>query len=111
VIAPDGDVLDVLDRNTCLLANWVSARFWSSRVIANHRSSGTSAALDRAMRQFVLQGLPTTRIRTSLAAFFEMASPCGLKMPPFTFNRSPRSMPALRGIEPTSNAQFVLVKA
>ena len=31
-----------------------------------------------------------------------MAWPCGLKIPPLTVSRSPRSMPALRGIDPTS---------
>ena len=36
-----------------------------------------------------------------------MAWPCGLKIPPFTFSKSPPSIPALRGIEPTSNAQLV----
>ena len=63
------------------------------------------------MRQFVLQGLPTTRTRTSEAAFSAMARPCGLKMPPFTLSRSPRSMPALRGTEPTSSAHDVPSKA
>ena len=73
--------------------------------MANHRSAGTSGAFDRAMRQFVLQGLPTTSTRTSQAAFAAIASPCGLKIPPFTPSRSLRSMPALRGIDPTSSAQ------
>src|SRR5581483_6763303 len=50
------------------LASWVLARFWSSRVMANQRSAGTSGACERAMRQLVLQGLPTTRMRTSLLA-------------------------------------------
>ena len=36
-----------------------------------------------------------------------IASPCGLKIPPFTLSRSPRSIPALRGIEPTSSAHDV----
>src|SRR5437879_1198109 len=46
------------------------ARFSSSRVMACHRSRGTSGALLMAIRQFVLQGLPTTRTRTSGEAFF-----------------------------------------
>ena len=79
--------------------------------MANQRSAGTSGALDRAIRQFVLQGLPTTRMRTSEAAFSAMAWPCGLKMPPLTLSRSPRSMPALRGTEPTSRAHDVPSKA
>ena len=53
-----------------LRASWALARFWSSRVIANQRSSGISGAFDRAMRQLVLQGLPTTRTRTSDGGVF-----------------------------------------
>ena len=79
--------------------------------MANQRSAGTSGALERAMRQLVLQGLPTTRTRTSEAAFSAMARPWGLKMPPFTLSRSPRSMPALRGTEPTRSAHDVPSKA
>ena len=90
-----------------LAESWALARFSSSRVMANQRSAGTSGALERAMRQLVLQGLPTTRTRTSEAAFSAMARPCGLKMPPLTLRRSPRSMPALRGTEPTSSAHDV----
>ena len=94
-----------------LLASWPLARFSSSRVMANQRSAGTSGALDRAIRQLVLHGLPTTRTRTSEAACSAMARPWGLKMPPLTLSRSPRSMPALRGTEPTSSAQEVPSKA
>ena len=79
--------------------------------MANQRSAGTSGAFDRAMRQFVLQGLPTTSTRTSEAACAAIAWPWGLKMPPFTLSRSPRSMPALRGIDPTSSAHDVPSKA
>ncbi len=46
-------------------ASCATARFWSSIVIANQRSAGTARALFMAMRQLVLQGLPTTRMRTS----------------------------------------------
>ena len=56
------------------------------------------------MRQLVLHGLPTTRMRTSLAALSLIALPCGPKMPPLTDSRSPRSIPALRGTDPTSSA-------
>ncbi len=93
------------------LASCVSARFWSRRVIANQRSAGTSGALERAIKQLVLHGLPTTRTRTSLAALAAIARPWGLKIPPLTLSKSPRSMPALRGMEPTSRAHDVLVKA
>ena len=91
-------------------ASCVLARFSSRRVIANHRSAGTSGAFDRAIRQLVLHGLPTTRTRTSAAAWSLIAWPCGLKIPPFTERRSPRSMPALRGIEPTSSAHDAAVE-
>src|SRR5207302_6558760 len=67
-----------------LWASWLLARFSSRRVIANQRSSGISGALVRAIRQLVLQGLPTTRIRTSDAARAAIARPWGPKMPPFT---------------------------
>ncbi len=40
-----------------------------------------------------------------------MAAPCGPKIPPFTLSRSLRSMPALRGTEPTSRAHDVPSKA
>ena len=79
--------------------------------MANQRSAGTSGALDRAIRQLVLQGLPTTSTRTSEAALAAMARPWGPKIPPLTVSRSPRSMPALRGIEPTSSAHEVPSKA
>ena len=48
-----------------LRASWPLARFSSRRVMANQRSPGTSGALERAIRQLVLQGLPTTSTRTS----------------------------------------------
>ena len=94
-----------------LWASWLLARFSSSRVMANHRSSGTSGALALAIRQLVLQGLPTTSTRTSEAALAAMALPCGPKIPPLTVRRSPRSMPALRGTDPTSRAHEVPSKA
>ena len=56
-----------------LRASWALARFSSRRVIAKKRSRGTPAELCMAMRQFVLQGLPTTKTRTSLAAFRAIA--------------------------------------
>ena len=51
-----------------LSASWMAARFWSSIVIANHRSEGIEGAFPIAIRQLVLQGLPTTRTRTPAAA-------------------------------------------
>ena len=79
--------------------------------MAKNRSSGTSGAWARAMRQLVLHGLPTTSTRTSAAACAAMASPWGPKMPPLMVSRSLRSIPALRGIDPTSNAHDVPSKA
>ena len=46
-----------------------------------------------------------------MAALSAMAWPWGPKIPPLTVSRSPRSMPALRGIEPTSRAHEVPSKA
>ena len=63
-------------------------------------------ALFMAMRQLVLQGLPTTMMRTSGAALRWMAWPWPMKILPLMPSRSLRSMPALRGTLPTSNAQL-----
>src|SRR6266403_1131121 len=79
VIAPDGDVAYRGD---------IHARF------ARELRLG---ALFIAMRQLVLHGLPTTRIRTSRAAFFWMAWPWPTKIFPLMPSNSLRSMPALRG--------------
>ena len=57
-----------------------------------------------AMSALVLAGLPTTRILTSFFALLLSAAPCGLKIPPLALSRSLRSIPALRGIAPTSRA-------
>jgi hypothetical protein len=87
--------------------SWVSARLWSRRVMAVNRSAGTSGAAAWAISALVLAGLPTTRTRTSSAAWSLMAWPCGLKMPPLAASRSPRSMPLPRGRAPTSSAMLV----
>src|SRR3954451_7995550 len=50
-------------------ASWVSARLWSSRVIAVKRSAGTSGAAAWAISALVLAGLPTTRTLMSSAAW------------------------------------------
>ena len=54
----------------------------------------------------MLQGLPTTRMRTSVAAFFSIAWPWPMKILPLMPSKSLRSIPALRGTLPTSSAQF-----
>ena len=83
------------------VASWLIARLWSRRVIAVNLPGSRSGALFIAITALVLAGLPTTSTFTSLLAERLNASPCGLKMPPFAESRSARSMPALRGIEPT----------
>src|SRR5215475_3790224 len=50
-------------------ARAATARLWSRRVIALQRSAGIDRPLLYAIRQLVLHGLPTIRIRTSDAAF------------------------------------------
>ncbi len=75
------------------------------------RSFGTSGAFDIAISAFVLAGLPTTRTLTSSAAPALIASPCGLKMPPFASSRSERSMPGPRGRAPTSSPTLQPSKA
>ena len=62
-----------------LRASCARARFSSNRVMANQRSLGISFALFIAIRQLVLQGFPTTRIRTSALAFLSIA--CEGKLP------------------------------
>src|SRR5664280_380579 len=55
--------------------------------------------------------VPTTTTRMSEAAFAAMAWPWGPKIPPLMVSRSPRSIPALRGTEPTNRANEVPSKA
>src|SRR5690606_9290337 len=43
-------------------ASWVTARFWSSIVIAKTLDAGMSLATDFTTQALVLQGLPTTRV-------------------------------------------------
>ena len=86
------------------VASWPIALLWSSRVIAVKRSRGTSGACDIAIRQLVFAGLPTTSTLMSSSAPSLIASPCGLKMPPFASSRSERSMPLVRGRAPISSA-------
>ena len=92
-------------------ASCATARFSSRRVIAVKRSGGMSGALDCAISEFVLAGLPTTRTLMSSAAPALSASPCGLKIAPLASSRSARSMPFVRGRAPTSSATFAPSKA
>jgi hypothetical protein len=52
----------------------------------------------------VLAGLPTTSTFTSRLATASSALPWPMKIWPLMDSSSARSMPALRGIEPTSRA-------
>ncbi len=63
-----------------------------------------SGALFIAIRQFVLAGLPTTSTFTSEAARAFSALPWPVKIFPFSASSSARSMPLVRGREPTSSA-------
>ena len=90
-----------------LCASCARARFSSSRIMANQRSRGISSALLIAIRQLVLQGFPITRTRTSAPAFLSMACPWPMKILPLIPSKSFRSMPALRGMLPTSSAQLI----
>ena len=92
-------------------ASCAIARLWSRRVMAVKRPGSRSGALFIAISELVFAGLPTTRILTSFLAERLSASPCGLKMPPLAESRSERSMPALRGIAPTSRATSASPKA
>ncbi len=92
-------------------ASCVSARLWSSRVIAVKRSEGMSGACDFAIRQLVFAGLPTTSTLMSSAAPEFSALPCGSKILPFASSRSARSIPFERGRAPISSATFAPSKA
>ena len=87
-----------------LFASCAIARLWSSRIIDVKRSGGISRALFIAMRQLVLAGLPTTSTLTSGAARSASAFPCTVKILPFSPSSSARSIPLVRGREPTSRA-------
>ena len=65
-----------------------------------------SGALFIAIRQLVLAGLPTTSTFTSSAASSFSALPCTVKILPFSESSSARSMPFVRGREPTSSAML-----
>ena len=98
-----------------LAATWPSARFWSSRVMAENWCGANGVAecpaLWAAIRQLVLAGLPTTSTRTSRAALAARALPWTLKMAPLASSRSRRSMPLLRGRAPTRSAMSASPKA
>ena len=72
--------------------------------MAVNRPGSRSGALFMAISALVFAGLPTTSTFTSFFAEADSAWPCGLKMPPLADSRSARSMPALRGMAPTSRA-------
>ena len=87
-----------------LAAIWLKARLWSRRSIAVKFFFGRLGALFIAMYAFVLAGLPTTSTLTLRLAFWSSALPWAVKIWPLIASSSARSMPALRGIEPTSKA-------
>ena len=89
-----------------LLASCAIARLWSRRIIEVKRSRGTSGALFIAIRQFVFAGLPTTSTFRSAAAVAFSALPWAVKILPFSESSSARSMPFVRGREPTSSAML-----
>ena len=64
--------------------------------MAVQRSAGMSRPLLYATRQFVLHGLPTTRMRTSFAALAASALPWPTKILPLMPSNSFRSIPCLR---------------
>ena len=79
--------------------------------MAVNRSGAMPEALFMAIRQLVLAGLPTTSTRTSAAARAASARPCTVNMAPLASSRSLRSMPLVRGLEPTSKAIWTPSKA
>src|SRR6478752_1866334 len=87
---------------TVLVASWAIARLWSRRVMAVNWRGSMFGALFMAISELVFAGLPTTRTLTSFLALSLRALPCVVKMAPLAASRSPRSIPAVRGREPTS---------
>ena len=73
--------------------------------------SGRRSQLFMAIRQLVLAGLPTTRTLQSSAAAADRALPWTVKMAPLASSRSARSMPLVRGREPTRSATSAPSKA
>ena len=96
--------LTELTGRAALAANWATARLWSRRVMAVNWPGFSFGALRMAMRALVLAGLPTTSTLTAREAESDRALPCTVKMAPLAESRSARSMPALRGMAPTSRA-------
>ena len=108
VVAPDRDVGDLAVLHAGLLRE---LRLGPVLVEAGHREPAVGRA--RRARSTARSGSscctgcrPRARARRS-AAWSLIAWPWGLKIPPLTERRSPRSMPALRGIDPTSSAHDV----
>jgi hypothetical protein len=79
--------------------------------MAVKRSAGMFGALCWAMRALVLAGLPTTSTLMSGAAEADRALPCTVKMAPLASRRSLRSMPLVRGRDPTRKAMLASPKA
>ena len=92
-------------------ANCVSARLWSSRSIAVMFSVGKSLALAARIIALVLAGLPTTITLASRLAPSFRASPCTRKISALALRRSRRSMPCVRGREPTKKPASMSRKA
>ena len=94
-----------------LAASCASARLWSSRVMAVKLRGSRSGAFLCAIRQLVLAGLPTTSTFASRDAWSFSALPCTEKMAALASSRSLRSIPAVRGRDPTSSARSVSANA
>src|SRR5437667_12464926 len=88
------------------LAKSAAARFWPSRVIANHRSAGTLGACERAIRELVLHGLATVRTRTSGPAASLIALPWPVKSGLLPRTGAGRDCPSFRGQPPTRVTQW-----
>lgn len=65
---------------------------------------GRSGALYIAIRQFVLQGFPTTITFTSLEELSLIALPYSIKIFPLSLIKSPLSIPGPLGFEPIRRA-------
>lgn len=81
-----------------------SALLWSSLLMAVIALLGNLLNLLAAMRQFVLQGLPTTTALRPGSATESSACPTSTNILPLSLIKSARSMPLVRGLDPISSA-------
>jgi hypothetical protein len=109
-LGPEGVAASVATvlQETFLFADTVRSNLLLGRDVGDDE---LAAALDAAVATDFVAGLPTTRTLRSSDAWSFSARPCTVKIAPLASRRSWRSIPALRGREPTSRATSAPSKA